>query len=369
MSTPSLLPGSLRRARRHLRLSVIAQGLGPPRPPPFLTLFVNSICNLTCDHCFYWRNLNQRDDLTFAELEALSADLGRLENINLSGGEPFIRKDLAEVVTLFVKGNGARQIYVPSSGFFPERTDRVLRQVLADCPELELFAVELSLDGMPAYHDQIRGHAESFDRAMQTYDVLAALQAEDPRVRVHTTSVTTDRNIEELRSLSSYLFDRCPRMDHHHIAAIRGERKDPSLKEPRADLHQDLWRHVQRLWAPRAERRFGGLVEPLLQWSRVQTLEQKRQVIPCKAGLLSGVVHANGDVGLCEQLPPIGNLRSASFSTIWSSDRAQDLRARIAAKECWCTNETFIWPSVTYHPPSFARAVIGSRAWRGPRER
>ena len=130
-----------------------------------------------------------------------------------------------------------------------------------------------------------------------------------------------------------------------------------------------LWEHVQRVWAPRTEDRFGSLVEPLLQWARVQTLKQQRQVVACRAGILSGVVHANGDVGLCEQLPPVGNLRSASFSTIWASDRAQEARARIAAKECWCTNEVYMWPSVTYNPPSFARAVLGSRAWRGPRER
>ncbi len=369
MGKSSVLPGPLTRARRHLRLSILAQGIGPMRTPPFITLFVNSICNLTCDHCFYWQSLNQRDDLTFAELEVLSQDLGRIENINLSGGEPFIRKDLAEVVTMFVKNNGVKQVYVPTSGFFPDRLERVVRQVMADCPELQIFALELSLDGTAAYHDRIRGHAESFDRAMQSYDVAAALQQQDPRIRVHATSVSTSENLEELRLLSHFLFDRCPRMDHHHVASIRGDRKDPGLVEPRADLHQSLWVEVQRLWAPREEGRFGGLVEPLLQWARVQTLQHKRQVIPCKAGLLSGVVHANGDVGLCEQHPPVGNLREHGFRTIWGSERAQALRARIAARECWCTNEAYMWPSVTYHPPSFARAVVGSGAWRPQRDR
>jgi len=359
-----LLPGPVARVRRHLRLSVLAQGVRPLRPPPFLTLFVNSICNLTCDHCFYWQNLNQRDDLTFDELRALSRDLASIENLNLSGGEPFIRKDLAEILELFVRDNHTRQIYIPTSGFFPDRTERVVRQVLSTQPDLQLIALELSLDGMPPYHDRIRGHAESFERAMQTYDVLARLQAEDPRVRIHATSVSTDQNIQSLTELTEFLFTRCPSMDHHHVAAIRGARKDPNLLAPDSGDHQRMWEHVQRTWGPRSSRRFGGLVEPLLQWARVQTLAQRRQVISCRAGILSGVVHANGDVGLCEQHAPVGNLREQSFAAIWRSERADQLRARIAARQCWCTNEAYMWPSVTYHPPSLARAAIGGRVWR-----
>ena len=56
--------------------------------PPFLILFINSICNQKCDHCFYWRNLNRRDDLTTEELFALSRSLGRIENLNLLDAAP-----------------------------------------------------------------------------------------------------------------------------------------------------------------------------------------------------------------------------------------------------------------------------------------
>ena len=48
---------------------------------------------MKCEHCFYWKQLNQRDDLTFQEIVALSQDLGPIENLNLSGGEPFLRRE------------------------------------------------------------------------------------------------------------------------------------------------------------------------------------------------------------------------------------------------------------------------------------
>src|SRR6478609_261606 len=118
---------TLGRVRRHFRL--MRRTFAPrdkPGTPPFLILFINSICNQTCEHCFYWRNLNRKDDLTFEELSKLSADFGRIENLNLSGGEPFLRKDLAEVCRMFIRNNGVRQIYVPTNGSFEDRTIDVL---------------------------------------------------------------------------------------------------------------------------------------------------------------------------------------------------------------------------------------------------
>ena len=76
-------PDLASRVRRHLRLTRSAHEEVDGGTPPFLVLFINSICNLTCDHCFYWRDLNKRDDLTFEELESLSLDLGPIDNLNL----------------------------------------------------------------------------------------------------------------------------------------------------------------------------------------------------------------------------------------------------------------------------------------------
>jgi len=362
LSTSANLPGPLARARRHLRLAAQARGLRAAQSPPFFILFVNSICNLTCEHCFYWQNLNQRDDLTLQELAALSRELGPIENLNLSGGEPFLRPDLDEVVRMFVRDNGVRQVYVPSSGFFTDRTEKALRGILKE-DDLQLFVVELSIDGLKDYHNTLRGHKEAFDRALKTHDMLARLQREDPRVRVHAITTVTNKNIHELSALTDFLFERCPSIEHHNIPVIRGDRKDPALLAPNPDAYRALWDHVQSRWAPREEGRFGGIVEPMLQWARDRTLREERQVVPCRAGVLTGVVYANGDVGLCEQHEPVGNLRNAGFQAIWHGEEANALRRRIAAKECWCTNEVFLWPSVTYDPPSMARALVGNPSW------
>ena len=92
------------------------------------------------------------------------------------------------------------------------------------------------------------------------------------------------------------------------------------------------------------------------------------QVIPCRAGVLSGVVYANGDVSFCETLPKLGNLRQKSFRELWFSPEADALRRSVHAKECWCTNEVFMWPSITYQPMQLAKALVASRPWaKAPR--
>jgi len=362
-------PSLTSRAARHLRLSWAARAPRPRDTPPFLVLFVNSICNLACAHCFYWRSLNARDDLTLAEMEALARELGPLENLNLSGGEPFLRPDLAEVCLLFVRHAGVKQIYVPTSGFFTDRTEGHVRAVLAGAPSLRLLACELSLDGTPEYHDRFRGSARSFANAMQTYDRLAALQREDPRLRIHAISTATHENLDEIRRLTGFLHDRCPAMDHHNLALIRGDRKDPGLRAPDLAAYRALYAHVAEVWRDRERSRFGAVVEPLLQWAKVRTVETDSQYVPCTAGRLTGVVYANGDVSLCESHPPVGNLRRHSFREIWEGEAARDLRRRIRARECHCTNEVFLWPSVVFQPLPLLKALAGTRMARdGPGE-
>jgi len=352
------------RLARHVRLTAGAARHRQHQTPPFLILFINSICNLTCEHCFYWRNLNQRDDLTFAELEQLSNELGDLEILNLSGGEPFLRPEFAEICLLFTEKNRVRQIYVPTNGYFTERTERELRILLARASGLQLFACELSLDGMPEYHDRFRGNPKSFAKAMETYTMLAELRNEFPQLKIHANTVAMSENLDEIRRLTEYLHDRCPAIEHHNLAIIRGDRKNPSLQGPQLQQYRELYQHIATVWADREEHRFGASVEPMLQWAKVKTIEAGEQVVPCKAGILSAVVYANGDVSVCETHAPLGNLRRNRFFEIWDSPQAQALRARICANDCYCTNEVFLWPSIVFQPGPLARAFVGAKLER-----
>ena len=234
------------RIKRHLRVTGTNYSNLPT--PPFLILFINSICNQKCEHCFYWRNLNRKDDLTREELFALSESLGRIENLNLSGGEPFLRPEFGEICRKFIRQNHVKQIYVPTNGSFADRTVKQIRETLKES-SLEFFVVEFSLDGMPEFHDHFRGMKNAFARSMETYDALVDVQREDPRLRIHAISTATHTNMDEIRRLTTYLFERCPHMEHHNLALIRGDRKNPTLMGPQLREYHELYDYVRRLWA------------------------------------------------------------------------------------------------------------------------
>lgn len=351
----------LKRVVRHTRLSATKYRKNPS--PPFVVLFINSICNMKCEHCFYWTSLNKRDDLTTEELFALSRSLGPIENLNLSGGEPFLRKDFGAICRQFITHNGARQIYVPTNGWYLDKTIAAITEVLKE-PSLELFVAELSLDGTAEFHDTFRVAPGSFEKAMKTYEALAELQKTDPRLRIHSISTATDVNVDEIRKLTTYLYERCPQMDHHNLAIIRGDRKNKALKTPDLAAYSALFEYMRRLWQPREEGRYGAIVEPMLQWAKTETLAQARQVVPCMAGVLTAVISANGDVSVCENHEPLGNLRQQPFWEIWNSEKAHQLRASIAAKDCHCTTEVFLWPSIVFQPLPLANAMIKASVWQ-----
>lgn len=354
--------GLMGRVKRHARLSIQAVSWGRLKTPPFLILFINSVCNLRCEHCFYWESLNKKDDLTFDEIIAFAREYGNFENLNLSGGEPFIRKELDEICRFFIRNNQVKQIYIPTNAYFPDKMKRHIEGILKE-PALQLLVIEISLDGMSEYHNRLRGDNKSFEKAIESYKMLEEIQRKDGRLRIHSISTVTSENATEIRSLTEFLYKKCPAMDHHSVAIIRGDRKNQTLQAPQLKAYRNLWKYVAALWKDREEGRFGSSVEPMLQWAKCKIAMKQQQVIPCLAGILSAVVYANGDVSFCESHSPLGNLRKNRFFEIWLSPEAERLRRDIKARTCYCTNEVFLWPSITFQPLQLMRAMIGARIW------
>lgn len=275
-------PGPFVKLARHVRLSYGARSQVRPPPPPFLVLFINSGCNMRCDHCFYWDSLNEKTDLTLAEIKALSRDLGSIENLNLSGGEPFLRPEFAEVCAQFIHNNRARQIYCPTNGWYTGKTEAQLRRLMSE-RNLELFTIELSLDGMAEYHDQFRGRPGSLSRGFwkptacwRNYrQASRGCRSTRSRPRLRKTSVRSFL-------LSRFLHERCPTMNRHNIALLRGERKRATMLGPPIAAYMEAAREVGRIWAGRKDRSGGQVVDPMLHWVKAETERRNTQAVACR---------------------------------------------------------------------------------------
>ena len=150
---------------------------------------------------------------------------------------------------------------------------------------------------MPEFHDEFRGTKELVPaRRWRPTRRWPSCRRTTRGCASTPISTATDENLDEIKQLTDVPVRPLSAMDHHNLAIIRGDRKNPTLQGPSCRNTTRLYEYVRRLWAPRERGRYGGIVEPMLQWTKVEERRQQTQVVPCRAGVLSAVVYANGDV-------------------------------------------------------------------------
>lgn len=326
------------------------------RRPAQLVLFVTDRCNARCRHCFHWEALNHGADLlSHAELEDLQRELGPLLTVSLSGGEPFLRSDLARLVGLF---EDSGEVSIPTNGLRTERiVESVSRMLDEGGPPL---VVLLSVDGLRETHDRIRGVDGNFDRLQETCRALAELKRRASRreLRLKVGTVLCNLNVAEIPALSESVRCGMPDVDFHNFEILRGAPPDGTIHPPTVAELEWVKPHVFAAWE---RSMFFGRSRRVSSWLAVglkrflfelyiETLRQKRQLIPCLAGRTSAVVDETGNLSFCELREPIGNLREERFETLWTSPRADRIRASIARGECHCVHSCFQPKNVVLNP-------------------
>src|SRR5882762_7487525 len=130
-----------------------------------LFLLVTSRCNSLCRTCFYFDKLNSKDDLTIEQIDRISETAPPFRKLWLSGGEPFMREELAEIVALFVERSGVQNVNLPTNGLLPDKVFPAMDRMLERCPRTSID-LNFSLDGLAATHDSIRGVPNNFERTL-----------------------------------------------------------------------------------------------------------------------------------------------------------------------------------------------------------
>jgi MoaA/NifB/PqqE/SkfB family radical SAM enzyme len=314
-----------------------------PASPLNLQFLVTTRCNMSCRHCSddVWGD--PKEDLSFLELETFSNNLGHVEEFGLGGGEPFLRNDLADICELFVRKNRVRSLGIVTNSSATDTISTEVRRILEKCPEVTLN-IMLSLDGFALTHDAIRKPG-AFDRTMEMARRLTAMKKEFPLLSFNFNATIHSANWRELPALARLL-----RKDFNadlEFNVLSGNPRDSSLGVPSM---ADLEMTINGIYAARDTS--SSLIadgRQVFQDVRLRTIRENRQLIPCRAGSLLGLVYANGDVRACPQLPSLGNLRDNSFQSIWHSDKAQRLFHSIRRGSCACNGDCFLWTSLSTH--------------------
>jgi MoaA/NifB/PqqE/SkfB family radical SAM enzyme len=330
-----------------------------------LFLFVTSRCNSLCRTCFYFDKLNSKDDLTDQEISRIADTAPPFEKLWLSGGEPFLRDRLAEIVAMFVQRNGVRNVNLPTNGLLPDKLFPTMDRMLELCPEVSID-LNFSIDGLQQTHDRIRGVPNNFVRTLATMAEAAQRYRGIKRLRRNVLTVITSENAGEVVPLGVHLREHAE-IDGHYFQTVRGGAPDPSLEAITRESVGGLHREMMPLHRHYAKKLFAHLPPGIRQVAALyylgnlrfhydiheQCLEEPRAwPMPCTAGETSIVIDHNGRFRACEMRGIVGDLRDFNFD-VGRALQSEEMRGEVDAipgANCWCTHSCFIQDSAGFSP-------------------
>jgi MoaA/NifB/PqqE/SkfB family radical SAM enzyme len=344
-----------------LASAAIRNRRGSVPKPAWCTFLVTYRCNARCRMCDSWR-MDPGVELTPEQVTDVFHQIGRLDVVRVSGGEPFVRQDLGAVAEAIVRAARPTVLHISTNGSFPERVTALVEGFAH--PKLLRFMV--SFDGLAEEHDRNRGRHVTFARAFETVRRLAELRAK------HGLRVSVNHTVISSRSLADNVGLRHALeplgVDVHAVLAyadsamygaeLRGRRASHLIVPEGYPLHPAL-----------ADAGVVGFVEREL--ARVRELDDglirigKRYYL---RGLLARLRHEanprpkprcvalrshirllpDGSIPVCQfNTESIGRLPAQSFEEVWRNGRATALRKWVdACPGCWAECEVI--PNAIY---------------------
>jgi len=154
----------------HIIKSIIKNRLGLIQYPSFITFFVTWRCNCKCIMCDIWKK-EKGCELNLDEIKQIFSQLKCIDTIRISGGEPFLRKDLAEIINIIDTKVNPKIIHITSNGLLTNSIIKTLQNI----KPIKKIHLKISIDGIGKEHDKIRGIPEVYDKAINTVEKLSKL--------------------------------------------------------------------------------------------------------------------------------------------------------------------------------------------------
>lgn len=342
--------------------------LATSRTPVYMILYLTARCNFRCPMCFYLGEIEdpEKEEIAFPELEKMARSLGPLVQLSLTGGEPFLRHDIPEVVDVFHRHNRVQYVTIPTNASLTERVEQTAERLVTDFPDVN-FRIAVSLDGFPEGHDAIRG-GKSFDKIERTLAVLDRIRRRVDNLTVDINTCYSSLNEGKIDGLVDFVADRFD-VDNHTITYVRGN-ADEATKNASATEYVRFVEDVRRRRSPRESRPFSSLLRAVMDYQRdiiKWTLQDDRMYVPCVAGKKMIVVNEKAEVLPCEILnKKLGSLKDYDYDVqkLLANPQALELVDWIGRTKCHCTFECALATSIIFHPMSYPRI-----AWRALKHR
>ena len=345
--------------------------------PMTLTYSVTAACQSRCKTCqigamFCQDPTRPQQDLKLDEIEKVFQTMKPVYFFNMSGGEPFMRDDLPEIVELACKYLKPRVVHTPTNAILSDKiiqnTERIIQIVRAYDATVPV-TVKPSIDGVGEKHDEIRGVKGNFNCLLKTIEGLKKLEEKYDNFHLELGTVISNFNINDLDEIEDFVHSLGVESYRNEVAECRTEffnLTDPIT--PPADVYQRLIKDFARkvednIGKKKKLARTTEAMRVVYYDIAGKILEQKRQVIPCYAGVSNVHINYDGGVWPCCVLgydQEMGNLRDYGydFQKLWHSKKADEVRKYIKGKKCACPLANQAYSNELLHLPTLMKAGV-----------
>ena len=324
---------------------------GKPHPLEAISLEITHRCFCRCSMCNIWMIPSQVQDLDLHDwLRLLSSpELRHLRELDLTGGEPFMRNDLGKLLQGICDLQSTnfpelRTISITTNGILTERILELIREIIAP---LRFRGIDLVLacgmDAVGDLHDRIRNFPGAWEKLRETLSGLISLRNNHSNLILGIKTTVVPLNAHELDRIADYADDNglftiiSPRIITSN--RFRNSEKEAELSFKPEDVESIIRFYEGSRFAWSSHR------EVILNYLRTGRIKK-----PCSAGFNNLFVRHNGDVFPCPILPvALGNIKERSLSDLFRSPDADQFRKKVGGfPDCnECTEpglERISWP-------------------------
>ena len=359
-----------------IRYRLFRIGMSSPDTPLNLTFSVTNLCQSRCRTCSIWKlyrdNPDKRkDELSVYEIEKIFKSIGHVYVFNISGGEPFLRQDLPEIIELACRYLTPAIIHIPTNAIAVDtvemKTGEILEIIKKINSDIQL-TVKPSLDHAGEKHDEIRGVKGNFNNVAELFKRLKGMKSEYPNLHVELGTVISSWNVNDINEISSFALAMKPDSYRNEIAEKRSEMfnmGDPIT--PGIDCYRkavDIF--VKQIREKKQDvsffQRINNAFRLVYYRIAIRVMEENTQVIPCYAGISNAHMSPYGDIWPCCTLGydmSMGNLRSYdyNFKSLWNSSDADKVRKYIKEKKCCCPLANQTYSNILLHMSSISKVI------------
>lgn len=350
----------------------IAYGFLQPSLPSYLILYVNNICQLRCDMCFYWDSMQKKTvQMSLEEITKISKSLPNLFQLTLTGGEPSLNKDLPEIVKIFSKYSNLSKCTIVTNGMLYKRIGDFVEKMTVENPEID-FRLSLSVDAIGDLHDKIRGVKGSYDNVIKTFNILKKIRSNTHNLWVDMNTTVSKYNYQEFRNIHDHIINNFD-VDNHVIGFARGTTKEKDAKDVPIEVYTEYKELIKNAAGKSGHvfQKATAAVREIVMDEVDRELRENTHSFDCSAGSKFLEIFQDGNVAACEILDTIselddtsmGNLKDFDFDVkkLLADNKAKKIKNYIKTSKCHCTFECPKHVDVIYNKkfyPSLAKKLV-----------